>query len=215
MTLTERLKAETYDAHMDLEQTPILKRLARGELPRQTYVEILKQLYLVHEKLEGLLESHGDNERIAAVYRPYHPRRERALADIRHFEPHVDVSQLQANAGTARLLEYFDAIAARRPDHLLGAFYVLEGSNFGATFLVKVFQRAYRLEDAGVNYYLGHKHELKLRWDAFKQAMNAIFSEEKDQNEVIEVAQGTFKLIKELYLSIKGEGLSARHASGH
>jgi heme oxygenase (biliverdin-producing, ferredoxin) len=215
MTLTERLKAETFTDHDALEQTPILSRLASGRLSQQGYLEILKQLYLVHKKLEGLLEKHDKDARIMASYHPYHPRRDRALADIHYFEPDLRESQIKPNAGTRRLLDLFDSIEKRDPALLLGAFYVLEGSNFGAAFLVKVFQQSYGLSEAGVSYYLGHKHELKNRWDKFKEAINSIFATASEQNEIVAIARSTFQLFRELYLEIDDGEPKVKSASGN
>jgi heme oxygenase len=215
MTLTERLKFETDSEHDSLERTPILARQARGLLSQKGYVEILKQLYLIHACLEELLEKYPENPHIAACYQDYHPRRERALADIHFFEPELSSKEFKPNQGTKKLLDFFETIAKKDPGYLLGAFYVLEGSNFGAAFLVNVFQKTYRLEEAGVSYYLGHKDKLKLRWDRFKDALNAAFLDVKDQDEVVAIAQHTFALIREMYLDIEDDKQLAKKAGGH
>jgi heme oxygenase len=209
MTLTERLRFETHSPHDELEATPILARLARGELAQTGYVEILKQLYLVHNRLEGLLEKNSNNDQIAACYQSYHPRRDQALADLHYFQPELDAAEIRANAGTERICDYLETIESHNPAHLLGAFYVLEGSNFGAAFLVKIFQRVNNLQEAGVSYYLGHKKDLKPRWDRFKSALNEAFPDAKDQDDIVEIARHTFTLIRDLYLNIdEGEPLA-------
>jgi heme oxygenase len=214
MLLTERLKNDTHCQHEALEKIPIVARQARGELPLTGYIEILKQLYLAHAKLEELMEEFHNNSRIAACYHAYHPRRDRALSDIRYFEPDLKHADLAPNPGVKKLMDLFQTVATSKPENLLGAFYVFEGSNFGAAFLVKIFQQTYNLKEAGISYYLGHKQELKPRWDNFKAAINSAFSDEREHDEVVEIACQTFQYIGEMYEKIDYGKRAAKKSAG-
>lgn len=191
-TIMDRLKSETRPQHDAAENSDLEKSLLSGAITREAYIELLRQRYAMHLALDPLLaqlrESHPQ---YAAVIPDYTMQAPYLEEDLRHFG--VDPSTVQALPATAGVVERMKRDAAAAPLRLLGAHYVMEGSNNGGRFIAKGLRRLFRLEgDNGVRYFDPYGEEQRPRWAAFREAFNAFPLTPEQQDEVLAGAKQAF-----------------------
>jgi heme oxygenase len=146
----------------------------------------------LHEPLERHLHELRRTSPIAsAVLRDEHFQTPYLREDLAHFgrlpgasEPMLAVGQLAAA---------IDHTAAARPIALLGAQYVLEGSNNGSKFIARRLMSAFSLRPGpGLRYMDPYGEHQRAVWAAFKEAMNAQPFSEPDIVTMVGMARWTF-----------------------
>lgn len=190
--IMSRLRDATQSLHDQAESSPFQKALIAGELPIEAYIALLEQLYHLHEPLERRLHELRRTSPVAsAVLRDQHFQTPYLRDDLAHFrrspgacEPTLAVGQLVAA---------IEQTAAARPIALLGAHYVLEGSNNGSKFIARRLMSAYSLRPGpGLRYMDPYGEDQRAIWAAFKEAMNAHTFAEADAVAMIGMARWTF-----------------------
>lgn len=194
-----RLRTDTRPDHDAVESVGYQAALVEGRLPRAAYVASLEQLLHIHDRLEPALREHGAScPSIAAVVQPHQFQVENLRADLEHF----GVADLNAEPlpATTTFVSEINALAGDRPIALLGPQYVLEGSKNGGKFLASRVRAMYELEGRDGTRYLDPYGEAQRdRWNAFKDAMNALALPESDAVAVIDASRLTFRRITEMY----------------
>jgi heme oxygenase len=179
-SIMSRLRHATQALHDQAEASPFQKALIAGELPIESYVALLEQLYHVHDALERELDALRRTSPIAAaVLRDEHFQTPYLREDLLHFEREPGASEPHA--------------AVRRPIALLGAQYVLEGSNNGSKFIARRLMSAYALRTGpGLRYMDPYGDSQRAVWAAFKEAMNVQPIADADAIAMIGMARWTF-----------------------
>lgn len=192
MSVMETLKEKTWPLHQRAERHPLQAAIVRGKLPADQYAEHLGQMLLVHRALEKHLAKLVDkDERVAKVVRPEQYQEPYLLDDLAHFGGSTEPDGL---APTNDLIDKFHAEASQRPLFLLGAHYVLEGSNNGNRFIVKAVRPAYGLEPGKGDRYLDpYGDEQPAKWAAFKDAMTEADFSQAEQDAILDGANAMFE----------------------
>jgi len=192
MSLMTRLKEETWGLHTRAEKHPLQASIVRGQLPRAQYAEHLGQMLLVHRALEKHLARLVEmDERVGSVVRSEQFQEPYLLDDLSHFGGSTEPDPLPA---TLALIDKFHSEASARPLFLLGAHYVLEGSNNGNRFIAKAVRPAYGLEPGKGDRYLDpYGDEQPAKWGAFKAAMEAAEFSGEDQQTILDGANAMFE----------------------
>lgn len=192
-SLMARLREDTRDLHEHAESRTLQRRMARGELPRQTFVAYLAQLHWIHSALESALaRSRGAHAAIDAVATEDRFRVPDLLADLAHHggDP---AAALPAAVG---FCETIAALEAEGPVALLGCLYVLEGSTNGARFIARVLRRAWGIEGReGLAYMDPYGDAQPERWAAFRREMDAADFSGVERNRIVSAARATFEAI--------------------
>ncbi|MFN8647084.1 MAG: biliverdin-producing heme oxygenase [Gemmatimonadales bacterium] len=190
VTLMEQLRETTAVAHRAAEARPLMRSIARGTVQPAPYVANLEQLLLVHRVLEAALV------RAAATSPAWAPlevasrlRVPDLEADLAHFGGSLRPEPLPATVVTQAWL------AQARPEALLGAFYVTEGSTNGGRFLVKMVARGLGLPEgsrAGLQSLDPYGTAQPDRWAAYKRAMDGLALAAPEREAVVAAAQTMF-----------------------
>lgn len=193
-SVMERLRDETAALHKYAESTPLQQMLLRGGLTRADYVAWIAQRWCVHHALDRALQMVGSHEtRVLAVVEAEQFQTHAAEFDLRWFG--IDLATIRPVPGTEALQQAIFRWQQHRPLSLLGALYVLEGSKNGSIFLARLVRRAYGLDSDGTRYLDPHGEQQRAVWAAFKARMNAQSFSQPEQQQMIEAAQETFRLI--------------------
>ncbi len=194
-----KLKESTQSQHDATEDGAFNQELVKGNLPRERYVEMLAQLYLIHRALEGHLRRLAGNvPAIEAVVRDYQFQEPYLLADLAFFGR--DAATIEALPATKQLISRINDIAAREPDGLLGMHYVFEGSNNGSKFISKAVRRAYNLADGdGTRYLDPYGENQRAHWQQFKDDMNAAGFTSSQIDAIVRTAGETFEGVIKLH----------------
>tara|TARA_Y100000815_G_C13167736_1_gene434348 strand:- start:4 stop:699 length:696 start_codon:yes stop_codon:yes gene_type:complete len=198
-TLSQRVKAGTWDLHERAEHDTLPQHMARGSMPREAFVEMLGQQYLAQSALD---------ERIRAE-RPNCPALANLIDDEQLQGPHlardlahwgVDASTIEPRSGSTALIERVER--TNDPFELLGLHYVREGANNGNRFIAMKLRKTWDLpmgQADGFSYLDPYGAEQRPRWEKFKQTLDAQDMTEDQRATVIAAARDMFELIMAMH----------------
>lgn len=144
MTFSRQLRAGTQALHTQAERAGLMPSLLRGELPRERYVLLLRQLVAVYDALETALMQPG-----APSFDPVLARTAALQADIAFLAPGAAAPPL-----TQPALDYVARLRTLPPLHLAAHAYVRYlGDLAGGQVLARIVGRAYGLQREGLAFY--------------------------------------------------------------
>ncbi|HKQ50191.1 MAG TPA: biliverdin-producing heme oxygenase [Phycisphaerae bacterium] len=207
-----RLKEYTQSLHDATEDGAFNQELVKGHLPRERYVEMLAQLWLIHRTLEGQLRAHaGSVSAFHAVLRDYQYQEPYLAADLAFFGR--TLSTIEPLPATKRLMDRIDAMAANEPAGLLGMHYVFEGSNNGSKFIAKAVRRAYALDGDGTRYLDPYGENQRAYWQQFKDDMNAVVFSASQTDAILQAAGAAFEGVMQLHKELQESPATANAGS--
>ncbi|MCB9857563.1 MAG: biliverdin-producing heme oxygenase [Phycisphaerales bacterium] len=185
------LKSATQALHDATEHGTFNKLLVTGKLPRQAFVDLLGQFFVVHQALERHLRAAvAARPTWQTIVRDYQYQEPYLREDLAYFG--VDPESVQAMPATTAFMTRIEQYAASNPVGLLGIHYVFEGSNNGSKYIARALRKAYDLNDGGLRYFDPYGENQGAYWKAFKDAMNADAWTEDDTAVLIESARAAF-----------------------
>lgn len=189
-SVMDRLRDDTRELHTAAESHPFQKAQVSGQLPKEDYIAMLGQMYLVHRSLEQHLRSHAKDHAISTVVHDFQYQEPYLAEDLEFFG--IDAQSVEPLPATSRLMTRFDELA-NDPIALLGMHYVLEGSNNGSTYIAKAVKHIYGLHDGRGMKYLDPYGDLQReRWADFKRDMSTIEFTEAQIDHMVEAAKELF-----------------------
>jgi heme oxygenase len=196
-TLMQRLKEETRELHGAAEGQPYMRALMEGRLPREVFAAAIPLLRDVRLFLEERLIANLDNAAVAACFGPHHRLGRFFDQDVEFF---FVTPPVRANRGVDAFRQLVTTAEAANPLYLLGAFYVLEGSNLGGAILKRKVQETYGLGGSeGTASLDPHGSQLYVRWREFSQTLDSLGLDAAAQDGIVETAKKAFAAIGELY----------------
>ena len=189
------LREATWPQHQHAEGRELERDLARGALPRETFVAWLGQRFLMHQALEaGARRLRERDSRVAAIALDELWQVENLRRDLSSLG--VAADQIPSAIATARFVADVQATEADAPLGLLGHNYVFEGSKNGARMLARAVAQAYRLEPGpGLLYLDPHGARQRPLWMEYKAAMNAAGFRPDEQAAIVQAARRTFDFV--------------------
>jgi heme oxygenase len=200
--IMDHLRDATRGLHKEAESRPLQRAMARGTLPRASYVMYLAQLRHLHAALEAALEAALDRPGAsrAGLSELFTDDRRRVPdldRDLASFD--VDPADVPPLAPTQQFIERIGALLDEDPLALLGPLYVLEGSTNGGRFLARVLERSLRLDGGtGLSYMDPYGDRQPEMWSSFKQLADAVPLTPAQVDAVTESAGRTFTAIAEI-----------------
>lgn len=169
-----RLAHATADTTRAMKLHALQRDLARGLLPRSSYVAWLTQLFFVHRTLEWHLgRLRAVVPPLGAVVHDHYFHTPALASDLACFA--VDLRCATRLAPTNVLVDLIDGLAVRAPLSLVGFAYVLEESKNGGRQIALRARLAYRLQPSlGVAYLDPYGDRQRERWRELKTDMEAV-----------------------------------------
>lgn len=191
LSRSKRLKAATHDTHARLD-----KAIMAGEpfTSRERYGLFVQVQHAFHRDIDALYEE---------------ARMDALLPDLagRRRLPQIEQDLVDLGIGTLA----FDAPPVFTPGAVfdlptaLGWFYVAEGSNMGAAFLLKWAKEKLGLsEDFGARHLAGAPEGRGLHWRTFTAALDEIALSEAEEARVVAGARAAFRRVHGLVDSVFG-----------
>ncbi len=194
LALTDRVKAETWELHGKAEHHDFQESLGKGTISREGYIAYLGQMLLIHEALEKHLRTlAATDSTVASIVQDYQYQEPYLRADLEHFG--VEASLITPCVGTQALIEHFERLAETNPIGLLGAHYVVEGSNNGSKFIAKSIRDAFDLDEDGVRYLDPYGKLQRAYWGDFKTALTAAAFSADDADAFVASAKAMYVAI--------------------
>lgn len=179
--LSERLREETYEAHVVVEKllVPRIKNLDSAN----SYSRLLRMFYGYFKPVEEKIEQYLSPRVVSDI--EARRKAETILEDIR------------VVGETDHTVLCHDLPVIENAACALGAMYVLEGSTLGGKFISKMIAEKLELGDnEGLRFFTGYGSESALKWNSFKEVLNNYTDNGDVENEVIEAANQTFSKFK-------------------
>lgn len=194
-SLGQRLKEDNWDLHQQAEHDTLPQHLVRGTIPKETYAELLGQMWLVSRVLDAaIVEARGSVPVLAELVADIQLQTPYLEEDLAHWG--VDLSSLSPKPGTAGLIAEIERCAADAPIRLFGLHYVREGANNGNKYVAMKIRRAWGIEDtAGFRYLDPYGDQQRPLWDSFKTRLNEVELLESEKAEVVAAARSMFEHI--------------------
>lgn len=181
--LSEKLKENTKTAHIELEK--LLVQKIKSIQAIDDYLEILAYFYRFFAPLEKAIFPQLEEGFPDAAQRR---KAEWILEDIHSFKPAYQ--PVFTSSYTPEVTSLSQAI---------GALYVLEGSTLGGQVICKMVAQKLDLSQAeGFKFFSGYGEETLPMWDNFKKYINNRSWNTEEENVVIDAANRTFGLFKQM-----------------
>ena len=180
MTLLERLKIETRDAHDRIEAAIDLDRRIAS---REAYRDLLIRFYGCHRAWEGAAAA-------KAPERALFERRRKTQLLVR------DLESLGLKAeDIIRLPQCRPLMPLPAPEAVLGSMYVVEGSTLGGAIIARdVENRLGLTAETGCAYFRSYGRDIAAMWRSFGAVLLEASSPEVDDL-IVESAQKTFTVM--------------------
>ena len=197
-SIMDHLRDATRGLHKQAESRPLQRAMARGTLPRASYVMYLAQLRHLHAALETALDQPAASRAgLSELFTEDRRRVPDLDQDLASFN--VDPAEVPALAPTQQFIERIGALLDEDPLSLLGPLYVLEGSTNGGRFLARVLERSLRLDGGtGLSYMDPYGDRQPEMWASFKRLADALALTSEQADAVTESAGRTFAAIAEI-----------------
>ncbi len=213
MPITTRLKDDNWALHQIAERQDTPGSLIKGTMPKDGYLAMLAQQYLVNKAFDqALREIIPQHQAIGALILDEQLLTPYLLEDLAYFG--VDPTNAQPLPGTQRFIDHICA-HKDRPLHLLGLHYVRLGACNGNAFVARVVRKAYALDDPhkGTRYLDPFGPAQRKKWLAFKARLDAMELTQDQQDEVFAGTRAAYVLAINLDLPEyqSDEALLAEH----
>lgn len=188
--LSERLKRETQQSHLELEKLIIPK--IKNIQSTIHYSKLLQVFYGFFKPVEVLIDEHINTENFS----DHNERRKAAiiLSDIKQIEPTITFVPV-AN----------DLPKVENTTQALGAMYVLEGSTLGGKIISKMIVQALQLKSKdAVQFFSGYGEATEERWNAFKTSLENYTTSIEEEDQLINAANETFVKFKNWVVANNG-----------
>ena len=189
-----KLREGTQSLHDQAESGSFQVRMVSGELARIEFAAFLGQMHSLHTVLDPALQNAASRDpRVAHIFDESHLRLGRInqdLADLECDDPGEPLPSI------ARFNEYVNRKLEESPSSLIGVLYVKEGATNGNKFIAKKLRETLGLgEDKAMGYLDPHGKDQRRCWNAFKEQLNELELDQAEQEECLDAAKETFKLM--------------------
>lgn len=194
--LRELLKAETADLHERLETLPFFRALHAGNLPKPAIVSFLRSLSIIHAVLEQSLSLVSSGP-IAGLSQHAPPKVPLLVADLEALGAESLPSVTAAIQGA---LDYGAEMlrTADNPLTLVGALYVLEGSQNGGIVLKHAYAHCLSIPEDRLSYIGCYSNATAAHWKAFCDSLDALALDDDQAKQVAQSAIHCFERIENI-----------------
>lgn len=190
-----RLREDTRVQHERAESAAFEQALFRGTLPRELYVAMLAQRFVIHRVLEAAIREAAPRvPTFDVLVTPELLQAENLRADLAFFG--FDADTAEPCPAAAELIAAIESAAREQPAALLGFYYVFEGSKNGARIISERVRQAYDLTGSdGTRYLDPHGAAQRELWRQFRDRMDAVPLSPEQADAVIAAARLTFDCV--------------------
>ncbi|SCY35621.1 Heme oxygenase [Nonlabens sp. Hel1_33_55] len=178
MNILERLRAETREAHINLEQISGAGKIMDHTISLDEYIKVLKANYIAYAKVESQL-SPLQNESIASWIA-------------------ADLHLLNEN-----LPEIHDNFKVENEMQRHGVMYVIEGSLLGGAMIAKHITECPKLKHLPQQqFYAPASPDRAKRWRGFTSHMSSLQLSDSQADQIVLAANGTFELFRQSFMGV-------------
>ena len=200
--LAERLRTGTRDLHTQTERAGVMPALLRGELSRERYCALLRNLHALYVALESALTQHAAHGEVAPVVFPALFRQHALADDLTALHGSDWPQAIGLQSATQHYVERLHGLAAGQPALLTAHAYVRYlGDLSGGQALRRIVARAYALtDDAGARFYdFGPSEAVRMHAQRFRDGLGALGIDVPHMEALVAEARWAFARHGELF----------------
>lgn len=200
--LAERLRAGTQELHSQTERAGMMPTLLRGELARERYCALLRNLHALYAALESALTQHSAHAEVAPVVFPALFRQDSLADDLDALHGSEWPQAFALQPAMQRYVERLQGLSAEQPALLAAHAYVRYlGDLSGGQALRRIVARAYPLaDDAGARFYdFGPADAVRTHARRFRDGLGAIDTDAPRTEALVAEARWAFAQHGELF----------------
>ena len=198
--LHDLLNSETALLQGRLESLPFFRALHTGSLPPPAIVSLLRCLSIIHAVLEGCLCRISDAP-VAALGQHATPKIPLLEADLESLGAAQGPSLTTAIRSA---LDYGAEILASASDplNLVGALYVLEGSQNGGLLLKQAYARCLGVPPDRLSYFGCYGNGTATHWDSFGALLDALAIPPAAATQLVQYAVRGFERLEGIFAAL-------------
>lgn len=194
--LRERLRSGTHDLHTRAERSRAMRALIKGEMTRDGYAALLRNLHAIYAVLEPALDAHRRHPMLAPIHDERLYRREALEADLETLRGKAGFRDLALVPSAREYVDRLNALDARTPELLAAHAYVRYlGDLSGGQVLLERVARMLRLEGGeGTCFYRFGEPGAKTLAKNFREGLTALPASPADVDRLVDEARLSFSL---------------------
>ncbi|MDX1463347.1 MAG: biliverdin-producing heme oxygenase [Marinirhabdus sp.] len=175
----DRLKTETKEAHINVEEASGAERILDHTITPQGYQEFLERNYHAYTEVEQRVAQFAESPAVT------------------HAQQHPPISTWIAKDLERKLPTTLSEITLDNRFECIGAIYVMEGSLLGGALLAKHLDKCTHLAHNGErHFHAANVTERSKRWKEFKTHVGRLSLSIANEDDVVLGAQKTFQIFE-------------------
>jgi heme oxygenase len=200
--LAERLRTATRDLHRQVERAGLMPALLRGQLPRQGYLLLLRNLHTVYQALEDGLDRHAAHPGLSPLGCAALRRLPALTLDLQQLHGDDWAQALPLTDAAADYAAHLHRLARTRPALLAAHAYVRYlGDLAGGQTVGRIVSQGLALPAGqGVAFYdFGAPERVRALAVGFRQALDHIAPDEAAVQALVDEACSAFERHRDLF----------------
>ena len=200
--LAESLKAQTRPLHTELERSAMMASLLRGQMGRQPYCALLRNLHAVYAVLEPALVQHAGHPGVAALFFPSMFRAPALAQDLAELHGPGWQQEIALQPAAHGYGEHLRGLAAERPQLLVAHAYVRYlGDLSGGQVLRRIVAASLQLADGrGTSFYdFGSPADVAALASAFRAGLGRVAQDATEVAAIVAEATLSFHMHRQLF----------------
>lgn len=195
--LAEKLKLGTQQSHTNAEHTGFMKNFLSGGISKESFCQLLSNLYFVYSELESDLQSHQSDPMISTMYFPELNRKANLEKDLSFYYGEHWPDNIKPSPAAQTYVSRLRELSTTEPTLLISHSYTrYMGDLSGGQSLKKIVQSVFNLEEhQGICFYefdeIPDLNEFK---NLYRQRLNELILSEELQAQVVAEANNAFTL---------------------
>lgn len=206
-SLAQRLKTETRALHTAAERSRFMGVLLRGQMQRDAYCALLRNLHAIYATLEPALSRHAAHPVLAPVFAPALFRTRALEHDLQALDAADAQPPTALQPATLVYAERLREIDAAEPELLLAHAYVRYlGDLSGGQMLRRIVARGTSFDGSGAVafYEFGDAAETHALTQAFRAGLGSISVAKASEDAIVAEARSAFELHSRLFDQLAG-----------
>ena len=200
--LAGRLRTATKDLHHAVERAGVMRSLLRGQLPRDDYLLLLRNLHAIYQALESGFTRQGSHPQLQPLRQPALARLDALTQDLDALHGPGWYQALPLRPAARDYVDHLNELAASRPALLAAHAYVRYlGDLSGGQMLARIVAQGLQLPPGeGVAFYdFGPAEQVKALALGFRVALDQIAVDETQALALVDEACAAFSRHRELF----------------
>nr|ARW60623.1 Heme oxygenase [Polysiphonia sp.] len=200
--LAQKLREGTTKSHSMAENVSFVKSFLGGVVDKNSYKQLVANLYFVYEAIEEQIEENKENLAVNAIYFPQLYRKKSLVQDLNYYYGSSWINKIKPSSATQVYVERIHRIGYSNPELLIAHSYTRYiGDLSGGQILKKIAQSAMQLpENKGTAFYdFELINDEKAFKDFYRKSLNNIPLTKKQIDQIIAEANIAFNLNMKIF----------------